>query len=136
MKNRILKFRVWTPDEEGKCFLNPDFFNITLDGKVRHIENGAIDKSVIIQQFTGLFDKNGKEIFEGDILISNNNQKHFPTEYKKVFFEDGSFKICWKSAHYKDIFWKSLDDISIRISQLTIVGNIFENPELLKKNKK
>lgn len=80
-----------------------------------------------IMQFTGLLDKNGKEIYEGDIVKFVNPQK-IRKKYRpqEVFwFED---KLTWR-----------LRDIEGRISGIAtengllhkVIGNIYENPELL-----
>ena len=74
-----------------------------------------------INQYTGLHDKNGKEIYEGDILkapYSDCSTQH------KVYFEDGCFKLQFKD----------LDEWSEK--EIEIIGNIYENQELLEGEKK
>lgn len=72
---------------------------------------------VILMQSTGLKDKNGVEIFEGDIGWDDHQEVH-----GQVIFENGAFKYEWENIS-EDLF-EATDDIEI-------VGNIHENPELL-----
>lgn len=74
-------------------------------------------------QFTGLLDKNGKEIYEGDIVsqfIAPN-----PYDYGKVEYQKSSFIVSWTSLP-----WQYLEVLSEKIE---IIGNIYENRELLNK---
>ena len=66
-----------------------------------------------IMQFTGLTDKNGKEIYEGDIMDYGCNR------YKPVEFINGCFCICKNTA------------MPTLMTLYPIIGNIYENPELI-----
>ena len=79
-------------------------------------------KDLKIMQYTGLKDKNNKEIYEGDILSNGNNEKPY-----KVIFENGSFR-----AEFEEDFEEySFDLIDVVAQGCEVVGNIYENPELL-----
>lgn len=75
-----------------------------------------------IMQYTGLKDKNGKEIYEGDIIFES-----FGERYYKVIFENASFR----AEAEGDFDEYSFDLIDIVAQGCEIVGNIYENPELI-----
>lgn len=76
-----------------------------------------------IGQFTGLLDKYGKEIYEGDIVvfIFENGTESLPY---LVFFEDGSWWVNNSQTKQYDHLYHNLHNIKV-------IGNIHENPELL-----
>ncbi|EHR4273034.1 hypothetical protein KUD13_002574 [Listeria monocytogenes] len=72
---------------------------------------------VVLMQYTGLKDKYGKKIFEGDICWEEHNEC-----YGVVKFEDAKFLYLWENI--AEDLWEVADSIEI-------YGNIHENPELL-----
>jgi uncharacterized phage protein (TIGR01671 family) len=89
------------------------------------------DEGYIIEQFIGLSDKNGKKIYDGDVL----NQSDFPEDDLcpySVVFEDGAFRRKypgWDDTLAKPVITRSDLDISHDV----VIGNIHENPELLER---
>lgn len=113
MTQREIKFRAWD----------------TLNGVMEQMH--AIEylartetrnqKRFILMQFTGLLDKNGKEVFEGDIL------QYGP--WKEQIVWHGSF---W------GLKWRNLSPYPLYLMEATqweIIGNIYENPDLLPAHK-
>lgn len=94
-------------------------------------EKGVMCSSIVIpetvSQYTGLTDKNGKKIFEGDILKYTNDDNE--THYLTVAFEEGAFLINDNGVTEYDLI-STFDCLGIEVA-----GNIHENPELLKEAK-
>lgn len=95
---------------------------------VRH-STGAGGQEVIpstIGEYTGLKDKNGKRIFEGDIL----RRAYHPEEDVIIEWHDGRFKFR-KRNKPKDYGYESLCCVQNTVDYLKVIGNIHDNPELL-----
>ena len=82
-----------------------------------------------LMQFTGLKDKNGKEIYEGDIVktheTSNKRLSGLGGNIFKIVFEEGSFEMYRKGNH------EGLERCCSYEGFIEVIGNIYENPELL-----
>ncbi len=130
--NRIIKFRLWDDiKHEYHCydglFLATNFLG--LKSKTGWYNNPETRlENYVIQQFTGLYDSKGKEIYEGDIVkyIYTYNFNEESLAIHEVKFSDGCF---WPLP--KDDIVDGDDFYSTRIKNYEIIGNIFENPSLL-----
>ena len=83
----------------------------------------------ILEQFTGLKDKNGKEISQGDILSPNNREVRFGEYFGLFGMGTGFYTVCHDNEYDELPFGMT----SRQVSESTIIGTIHENPELLTK---
>lgn len=150
---REIKFRAW--DKHHKVFVDQRKFCIRLDGEIVVLDNSGHwstqnPADFHIVQFTGLKDKNGKEIYEGNIVScpSGTIRQIGDKEYN----EDGSFK-TWYASNPPNIYTvynlgyafflgRKEDHRHAGIINhqthkmwfdLEVIGNIYENPELMEK---
>ncbi len=141
--SREIKFRVWVPKTKKFEYLPLNAFyilpNIGLNEySVAPLFAGLPDKEAVIQQFTGLLDINGKEIFEGDIVDIRNvpfSRYGTFTSCFEVVFEYGKFRLKYFKSNETFIDFRPFKDLinTIASEEAIIIGNIFENPELLTK---
>jgi len=112
---REIKFRAW--DKNTKVMI--DFGSLKDFGYWIH--KWYRPKRYILVQHTGLKDKNGKEIYEGDII--SNSMGKYPIYYNE---EHCQFKAKGYRVNSQDIPWDFTEEPYL----IEIIGNIHENPEL------
>ena len=123
------EFRAWT--EEGKTMYY-DVYPFKDDTLLLNYDGFAFDEvpasDFILMQSTGLLDKNGNEIFEGDVVKYKVGCNTFTEEvvYDKNFAGFGV-----KDADANIIFTVGELAEDIDLSSLEVIGNIYQNPELL-----
>lgn len=115
---REIKFRAWLMEEE-KMDYSGDLNDFDMVRRwFSTCEDYDIGEgSVILMQYTGLKDRNGKEIYEGDILLH----------------EDGKLKevVEWKSETWtEEGFMTGFGEWFGTANQYEIIGNIYENPDM------
>ena len=134
--NREIKFRAW--DSTARRFgifklgdlsgyEGEGGSHVLITPRLTLSSNGIFNKDLTIQQFTGLKDKNGKEIYEGDIL---NISRDIVDKARVVETESHVCEVYYGT----DGFWLKGRFVHRRIADwdVEVTGNIFENPELLK----
>ncbi len=143
MNMREIKFRAW--DRDHKRFVYFDFSD--LESMNTMFDNDGLteycDFYGMYQQFTGLYDKNGKEIYEGDIVettLTGKKPPH-PNAYPKlttvVTYNEklgGFIPFCYPQIVVtKGNFSVDRPLLSTLVESYEVIGNIYENPRLIKK---
>ena len=136
----------------GECMLLGEWSNVLNDYILNYEAHGHKEGDLVVMQFTGLLDKNGKPIYEGDIVIVSgqfeapcSDKKDFETisyEHKGIIsFETGMF-VFKNHVPMDDLIElrKVFEDINLDTDitssldsflRIEVIGNIFENPELI-----
>lgn len=131
---REIKFRAihkstlkkWYTDElyfhDGKWFENyralDNYFPINLE-------------QCVVLQYTGLTDKNGIEIYEGDVIICEGYRGYY------VSFKEGCFALEYLDTITRAIHYARVTPINhIRTTEWEVIGNIYEHPHLMELDRK
>ena len=124
--SREIKFRAWVPSQ--KRITSPQTLDELINRAVKRKQ--SLQDELIIMQFTGLNDKKGKGIYEGDIIrlrtnFLKNAKKEEPEDYSEhiytVTFFDGMFAMS-RGLPFNNGF--------VTGGIIEVIGNIYENPEL------
>lgn len=134
MTQREIKFRAWNltdkqwdiPTTEYSITSGP---NALFDRKKERVWFNRGD--IILMQYTGLKDKNGKEIYEGDIVVVRELHDGDDYAWNQPTGPAIPCKITWDDD-YKRFDFGGCKRIIYSPSHFEVIGNIYENPELLK----
>lgn len=119
----VPKYRAWFDSEmyDKPVVYDGEFY---LDW--REFENGETYDGAILMQSTGLFDVNGKEIFEGDIVVN----KYGNVGYVAYLQQEAGFVVVLKKSDYRLGHRNTGESYDVTTNH-EIIGNIHQNPELL-----
>ncbi|EAF4791734.1 hypothetical protein C0U50_02595 [Listeria monocytogenes] len=115
---RKIEFRAWDKEVKEMDY-NPSVIEIWQNKPINEQFRLESEEKLVWMQYTGLKDKNGKKIFEGDVGWDEHNEC-----YGIVKFEEGKFLYVWENI---------AEDLQEVADGIEICGNIHENPELLEE---
>jgi uncharacterized phage protein (TIGR01671 family) len=130
---REIKFRAWDKEYKKMMEWGKQLKGLSQNGiktvMSYNSEDGWSDcynlKDIELMQYTGLKDKNGKEIYEGDIVKYFDNKEHIVVVENIKELGTGMYLKRVGSGYY------TLNPSVIRDYEVEVIGNIYENPELL-----
>ena len=137
----IPKFRAWDTHEQ-KMFTNDEL--IIWDGNVyandskklscNYLNGWSIDEAYLMQS-TGLFDRNGQEIFEGDIVTDGDVISDIKYHQTLGFYMIGKYGFSVPFGQGVDVEY--FEEFAVHVSKtFEVIGNIYENQELLEGEEK
>ena len=122
----IPRYRAWNKNTK-EMYETDDIVSIDIEKKQIYVKTLFFDQlnhydfdDVVLMQSTGFRDKNGKEIFEGDVVKMAKNVYSEPTYYEVTRHRGGAYRL--ESKQYGCELW-------LRHADCEIAGNIYENPE-------
>ena len=140
MNKREIKFKVWCKENEE--FIQFNKMGFSEDGSLWYAQGVDENEEETdppyfenqndweLMQYTGLKDKNGVEIFDGDI-VSSIDFEHNREHKGIVVFDRGGFRVALQIKEFK--FKLPFNSFEENESSLQVLGNIYENPELLER---
>ena len=115
MNYKVMVGNVW--DEENYQWVDPKRVDYECAPGWKHFDENS---NIELMQYTGLKDKNGTEIYEGDIVLDKLNN-----EYGEVVFDEGCFLVLWQEG--QNTVYQATREFYIEV-----VGNVYENENFLR----
>ena len=129
----LLRYRAWLPTLKWMCSVSAILFDeksidvYKIDDAERVTEMSVHQNEVVLMQSTGIKDKNGTEVFEGDVVVTNGWRRQVVTFGTQEVEEDfGSVRIYRGFNLYLGGGYPNAV-----MSTFEVIGNIYENPELM-----
>ena len=121
---REIRFRAW--DKRENTMRDVAVLHFTKGGKVNSIEYWKTPselksyhvRNLVLMQSTGLKDKHGFEIYEGDIV------RYFRNELAVIVYRNGGVDI-------RSLSWGDCEPLQRRLGEIEVIGNIYQNNDLL-----
>jgi len=123
---REIKFRAWCKDENAMYYDAQGTYDYMTGVPATSFGDLLNDEDWLVMQYTGLKDKNGTEIYEGDLLFSSDWCCNC-----EVIWEDGGFTLKEGDTIY-NLKENLTDDDGNYLDDVKVIGNIYENKELIK----
>lgn len=125
---REIRFREWDTERKTLVIGEREEYDDSVLFRFAHEEGGER----ILMQYTGINDKNGVEIFEGDIVILTSKSINYADtywhNYAEVFQQpNGAYRLRGKGIYETELYGNR--------KQVTLTGNIYETPELLENER-
>lgn len=128
--HRQIQFRVWDRDAEKMIYPKRGYqghYTMSLAGEFLNLQNGVAGDEVSVMEFTGLVDKNGRDIYEGDLI-------NFSTYHTEETVEHKNHEVFYAEELAMFLFVRDESRICmfdhVMEETLEVVGNVWETKNL------